>query len=298
MSSRQLASPLQPTSLHRPQDTTLPPSRPASSYTLDRKPLPRPDSIHQPRPTAQLGHGRSHPHRRYLTGPRLRSILYHSSFYLFCVLEAVLLVGTAWGLASQAWHGTRNRRWNIVLLTAAYVAVAIISLLHVWSRLLSIKGILKTMPKPYIPTKQIDVPRKVADHIMTEYSRTAVIAHISQATTGQQEGWGRPGTKWENQHFRSFILSTLPIIKEALAPHASAPPLSLNPLFVAADRVGDNGAIRLFVNSYAKFIDQARFSRREPTEMDAAACEKVVEVVILTLEMKKRREAGMKAGDG
>ncbi len=28
---------------------------------------------------------------------------------------------------------------------------------------------------------------------MTEYSRTAVIAHISQATTGQQEGWGRPG---------------------------------------------------------------------------------------------------------
>ena len=106
------------------------------------------------------------------------------------------------------------------------------------------------------------------------------------------------GTKWENQHFRSFILSTLPIIslspplrdkestdqdlEEALAPHASAPPLSLNPLFVAADRVGDNGAIRLFVNSYAKFIDQARFSRREPTEMDAAACEKVVEVVILT----------------
>ena len=71
------------------------------------------------------------------------------------------------------------------------------------------------MPKPYMPTKQIDVPKvsplhldnkvlaingwsdwhvqKVADHIMTEYSRTAVIAHISQATTGQQEGWGRPG---------------------------------------------------------------------------------------------------------
>ena len=29
---------------------------------------------------------------------------------------------------------------------------------------------------------------------MIEYSRTAVIAHISQATTAQQEGWGRPGT--------------------------------------------------------------------------------------------------------
>lgn len=28
---------------------------------------------------------------------------------------------------------------------------------------------------------------------MVEYSRTAVIAHISQATKGYQEGWGRPG---------------------------------------------------------------------------------------------------------
>jgi hypothetical protein len=28
---------------------------------------------------------------------------------------------------------------------------------------------------------------------MVEYSRTAVIAHISQATKGMQEGWGRPG---------------------------------------------------------------------------------------------------------
>jgi len=28
---------------------------------------------------------------------------------------------------------------------------------------------------------------------MVEYSRTAVIAHISQATKGWQEGWGRPG---------------------------------------------------------------------------------------------------------
>lgn len=35
--------------------------------------------------------------------------------------------------------------------------------------------------------------QKVAKHIATEYTRTAVIAHISQATTGKQEGWGRPG---------------------------------------------------------------------------------------------------------
>lgn len=83
------------------------------------------------------------------------------------------------------------------------------------------------MPKPYVPTKAMDLPKvccspslsqywssltaqKVANHIATEYSRTAVIAHISQATAGMHEGWGRPGTKWDGIHFRTFILGTLP----------------------------------------------------------------------------------------
>ena len=76
---------------------------------------------------------------------------------------------------------------------------------------------------------------------MIEYSRTAVVAHISQSTKGQQEGWGRPGTftlppvkvpafqkyvakidadgvgtKWENQHLRSYITSTIPKLRQSL----------------------------------------------------------------------------------
>ena len=111
---------------------------------------------------------------------------------------------------------------------------------------------------------------------------------------------GTDGTKWENHHFRTYILNTLPTMsrsplfsrgrarligflpEQSLAPQARAPPLSLDPLFEAADNVGDNGAIRLFVNSYARIVDQARFGKREPTETDAAACEKVMEVVLLT----------------
>ncbi len=110
----------------------------------------------------------------------------------------------------------------------------------------------------------------------------------------------RIGTKWENRHFRTYILNTLPNMSEfpllvimrikltldvpeqALAPDIRAPPLSLNPLFEAADKIGDNGAIRLFINSYAKIIDLAWFGRREPKEEDAAACEKIVDVVLLT----------------
>lgn len=33
------------------------------------------------------------------------------------------------------------------------------AIIHVWSRLLSVKKILRTMPKPYIPIKNIDVPK-------------------------------------------------------------------------------------------------------------------------------------------
>jgi hypothetical protein len=36
---------------------------------------------------------------------------------------------------------------------------ALVSIIHVWSRILSIKKILRSMPKPYIPTKQIDLPK-------------------------------------------------------------------------------------------------------------------------------------------
>ncbi|WVF71095.1 hypothetical protein IAT40_005892 [Kwoniella sp. CBS 6097] len=230
---------------------------------------------------------------RFLPTARgFRSFLYHSSFYLFVAIIATLLVGSAWGLGEQSWRTGNQKSWNLIVLVAAYVVLGLISVTHVWSRILSIKKILRTMPKPYMPTKQVDIPKKVASHIATEYSRTAVIAHISQATTGQQEGWGRPGTKWEDKHFRSYILSTLPIMCQALAPNTPSPPLSLQPLLEATDpvKVGDKGALRLFVNSYAKIIENARYGRKEPTQADAEATEKVVEVVLLTLEVKSRRE--------
>lgn len=68
----------------------------------------------------------------------------------------------------------------------------------------------------------------------------------------------------------------------ALAPQSKAPPLSMQALYDAADSIGDNGALRLFVNTYANFIERARFARREPTESDATAVDKVVDVILLT----------------
>lgn len=56
--------------------------------------------------------------------------------------------------------------------------------------------------------------QKVARHIQAEYARTTVIAHMSSPTTGGHPGWGKPGTEWDGVHFRSYILATVPTMRE------------------------------------------------------------------------------------
>lgn len=200
-----------------------------------------------------------------------------------------MLVGAAWGLGEQAWHTGPQQGWNIVVLAAAYAVFLILTVTHAWSRYLSVKQIMKTMPKPYMPIKPDDLPEKVSRHIATEYSRTAVISHISQATQGEQDGWGRPGTKWEATWLREYILGTVGVMKEALGV-GDGPPLSLTPFYEAADRLDDSGAVRLLVNSWAKYVEKARYGKKEPNEREAGAVERLVEVVVLTMEIKRQKK--------
>ena len=198
---------------------TSPSSPPPSSLQIPSHPQLTTSYTRPPASPSQAGH-HVHPitdaHKLTRSRPRtfpwsrLQSLLYLSSFYLFIVFIAVLFVASAWGIGQQAWRTRGYRRWDIVILTAAYIALVsspsplipliplhvpplpsspyhprleaifysspfalfqdedlaepqlsqgIIAIIHVWSRLLSIKKILRTMPKPYMPTKQIDVPR-------------------------------------------------------------------------------------------------------------------------------------------
>lgn len=82
------------------------------------------------------------------------------------------------------------------------------------------------------------------------------------------------------------------ISEQSLTPHISAndtPPLSLTPLRIAAERTNDKALI-VFVNSYIRLIEQARYARREPDEGDAEAVMKVVEVVRRTMELRRIKE--------
>ena len=67
-----------------------------------------------------------------------------------------------------------------------------------------------------------------------------------------------------------------------LCPNLPHPPLALYSLTEATRQIDEKGALTVFVNSYTRLITAARYARREPDEADAAACEKIVEVVLLT----------------
>jgi len=50
----------------------------------------------------------------------------------------------------------------------------------------------------------------------------------------------------------------------------------------AVREIDEKGALTIFINSYTRLISSAQYGKREPSEADAAACEKIVEVVLLT----------------
>ncbi|BEI85645.1 hypothetical protein CcaverHIS002_0510460 [Cutaneotrichosporon cavernicola] len=237
-------------------------------------------------------------------GERVRSALYHTSFTIFVLILAALLMGSAWGLGEQAWRTDHQRRWNLFAMVAAYAGVVIISLFHIGSRLTSVRRSLNTMPKPYMPTKTMDLPKKVANHIATEYSRTAMIAHISQATAGMHEGWGRPKTKWEGIHYRTSILDTLPEMRVLLLGDTPNRPNDLGALIAAASRIdpshrqGEPSTLELFVASYVDMVQRARYQRAEPTEKEASAVEKVVAFVRNLIAVKRQKAEEARSASG
>lgn len=72
---------------------------------------------------------------------------------------------------------------------------------------------------------------------------------------------------------------------KALLPHTplfTKKAVNLADLVQAGIDYPDTGALRLFVNSYVKILERCRYGNREPDEGDAVACDKIVDVVLVT----------------
>lgn len=88
------------------------------------KPTPKPKSKSKSDPN---GKTRS-------TQSRIYSFLYHTTFYLFVLLLSILLAGGAAALGEQAWRNVDERKWDVVVISAAYAALVCFTVLFclVW----------------------------------------------------------------------------------------------------------------------------------------------------------------------
>lgn len=145
---------------------------------------------------------------------RLRSSPWtHWSLYviiLAALINATALIGFLLSFVQQAAYSGNTSRWNIVIIVALIAGVLATSLFLIIARIFAVRSVLRSIPKPYIPVKTIDVPKvskhkarahlllterplqEIASYIQTEYTRTALVAHLSQPTATKQEGWGHP----------------------------------------------------------------------------------------------------------
>ncbi|EJT97864.1 hypothetical protein DACRYDRAFT_58608, partial [Dacryopinax primogenitus] len=119
--------------------------------------------------------------------------IYHVSFFLFVILTAIAVVGSAAGLVAQAWFTGGQRRWDVVIVVGSYIALLVMSTLIVVNRLWSIRVALSQIPKAYIPVKEEDAPKEVYKSVQAEYTRASLIAYIARPRNKVAPGWGTPG---------------------------------------------------------------------------------------------------------
>lgn len=98
---------------------------------------------------------------------RLRSSPWtHWSLYviiLAALINATALIGFLLSFVQQAAYSGNTSRWNIVIIVALIAGVLATSLFLIIARIFAVRSVLRSIPKPYIPVKTIDVP-KVSKH--------------------------------------------------------------------------------------------------------------------------------------
>ncbi|KAG8905325.1 hypothetical protein FRB99_000206 [Tulasnella sp. 403] len=139
---------------------------------------------------------------------------------------------------------------------------------------------LKTIPKPYVPIKEGDIPKAVADLVLEEYTRSCITVAVSRPQRAHHPGWGTPGSQYEGIRFRNAILDTIADVdKLARTFLPDLPPLRPHrPMIDHLKRLDfvllQNDSTRL--RTYHSLVEQARYDEEEPTEADWEKCQEVV----------------------
>ncbi|KAM0746947.1 hypothetical protein T439DRAFT_329218 [Meredithblackwellia eburnea MCA 4105] len=190
-------------------------------------------------------------------------------FLLFITL--VCLLAAFYDMAQQLIKSKRLSRVSDVVITfGTWVVILVVGVIIWISRALSLRGTLGSIPRAYVPIKSEDVPAKAAELISNEFDRASVIALISRPEGRRMEGWGRPGTEYEGIHFRTAILSTIPVLQSLPLPLSSSLPPALHPL----------------ADLYDDLLSKAKYGKMEPTEEEYEECVKIVAVFVGVLQAR------------
>ncbi|KAL8286962.1 hypothetical protein RQP46_003968 [Phenoliferia psychrophenolica] len=243
---------------------------------------PRPPRLPRSQGTALLPR---YPHRAART---FSTVAHRFAVGALIVLITCALLAALYDIGQQLVKSTRASKISDLIITfGTYVVITMVGIVIWISRAFQLRASLASIPKPYLPTGQDDVPKPAFELISNEFDRASVIAHISQPKGRTQDGWGRPGTAHENVHFRQAILSTISVLQSILNRLYPPPPLSpraspLSPvaplLALSPSPVPD--ALVPLAEMYEEYLIKAKFGQEEPTEEDWDACVKLVAVFI------------------
>ncbi|KNZ62496.1 hypothetical protein VP01_1263g5 [Puccinia sorghi] len=131
------------------------------------------------------------------------------------------------------------------IVLGSTLLVIIVSLLTSISRYFTVRHTLASIPKPYIPISQGDLPNPIFQIISQEYARIAIISYLASKPThpssrpSQQEqepheeklalaAWGKPGSIYHGKRFADQILKDFESLERALdgfLPTRPSPPI-------------------------------------------------------------------------
>ncbi|KAI0053288.1 hypothetical protein FA95DRAFT_1586048 [Auriscalpium vulgare] len=179
---------------------------------------------------------------------------------------------------SQAVRTSSRRSFknniNVLIIGIAYVLAFVMTVSLCVTRRISMFRRLQRMSKERMAIGKGDAPKAVRQFITQEYARACLVTFEALPKDAQQEGWGRPGSKYAGIHFRRSLLSTIrdiDAVSRLLIP--SQPPLRPNDRmlhhlrFVAPLIPKDEDGISP-LHYYDSAIQMARHAEHEPKERE------------------------------
>ncbi|CAG8538113.1 4119_t:CDS:2, partial [Funneliformis mosseae] len=107
-------------------------------------------------------------------------------------------------------------KMTVIIAGGSYFLMGFIAVILGFSRLYTVKRALSDIPKSQVPINEKDIPKSVHNLIVSELTRVSRIALAGEPRPedGGRPGWGRPGSSYNNIHFRSSIIETLSLIEQ------------------------------------------------------------------------------------